>query len=337
MKKCSLMYGKILILSLILMLCVACQSDESVPKKSSKVSEPLSGDEIARREAEESMLEVTPKPTSTALDAMIENGEITGYLKGDEMNLVWKYVPSTFDAPAKMLGGVIGNDGKIVVELNEDNTWLFTSKNEICEIHHLGNDIFCTYNNTDGIYKKTTDEYGGTCIEGLGCGINIYNAKTNEVSILWATNCNSGDLFFSSKALNNIYEGFSDGVIVTTEGYTNSITWERGIYIQLIFDDGTVKRTPIYKKGDYFYDSHYYMVGKYSEGMFFYDRKFYDINGECMIDCSEHAIRCDFENIPMFKDGKCCLQIYKNEKLWDVYIDASGNFISPPVEHVDYR
>lgn len=260
--------------------------------------------------------EMTPEPTTqvSVLDSMVENGEITGYWQGEELNVVYKYIPSTFDTEDKILGGVVDNDGNFTVELSEfnvnlnmENKWFLDWGTEICDnICHLENDLFIA------------DEYSE---------LRIYNAKTNTATSLSKKTPSNGYTPVSADSYyirTNIYEGFSDGVIVMVgrNDYGNRII--------LIFDDGTITPTSLYSEFE-----NNGICGKYHEGLFYFDRKFYNIDCECVIDFSEYDIQYELDNVPIFDDGKCHLMISKNGKLWDTYIDTSGKFIGEPTEHIE--
>lgn len=299
----------LLALALILLVCAACESGP-ITRPPSEVREALTGNEIAAQQAESTPdPSETPEPTSQVFvpGVMFTNGEISGYCMGEDLCAVYKYVPSTFDSEAKYLGGVIDTDGNFVVELSEENAEWFLKDNfhpldGISEdIYHMGNNIFAAYVSR---YNYMT----------------IYDANTNTSHAIR----NIG-----SENAENIFEGFSNGVVavVRSNKETND---DQDVYIDLIFDDGTVKTTSTRWNGLHMFDP--FIVGKYSDGLFFFDEKFYDIDFNCAIDCSQYDILYDYDSVPFFEDGKCHLEVRQNGKLWDVYIDLSGNIIGEPTE-----
>lgn len=310
-----------LLLFAILYVSTHTGTKENISRESSLAKEPLTGDEIAAIMETNAPDKASSEPTAQAsiLDAMVENGKVTGYFEGEGLNVVYKYVPSTFDSEEKFLGGVVDNSGNFVVELNErideETAWPFVPRylietnGSICEAHHLGNNIFCF------------DDYGEW---------RFFNAKTNTVSSIHEKLSSYGPIradeyYMNENDMEIIYEGFSDGVIaaVGRNAYGNRVI--------LIFDDGTIEHTQLYSKSEY--EGQY--AGKYHDELFFFDKKFYNKDCECIIDCSEYQIKYDYDNIPMFKNGQCHLQIYRNGKLWDAYIDKLGNFIGEPTEYID--
>lgn len=321
----------LLLLALVFMLCSACNS-----KRKSNASamdeevfdwEKIRKDSFSQAPHDDPVPAETPTPEESqgpsfptvVADAMVANGEITRYWPGDDLCVVYHhFVPDTFYDDTKLLCGVINSNGEFTVGLNEAGEegnelwgWLCWAASYFPDgtrdindnnIHHLGNNIFAAYNDD---YDSDSWSYSDRPYLNSRC-LEIYNANTNTVFWLGADD------------RERVYKGFHNSVIISAG------TNRRGTTdLSLLFEDGTKKTKDMGK-----ISTRDLCIGEYSDGLFYFEDGFYNVDLERVI---ELYVR-DSDDAPRFVDGTYCFEVWKNEKLWSITIDTSGNMIGEPIE-----
>ena len=142
----------------------------------------------------------------------------------------------------------------------------------------------------------------------------LYNAETNVA--FDAEFCGIGASGLTGGTVCGGVGEFHNGYLVI------SATDKATSNVKIISRDGEIKYPEISNGGGH--------IGIYSEGVFFAGNCFYDIDGNMVIDLSQYSPQ-QFKNEPVFKDGKCYLEISNDSgTVYYTEIDHDGNFVYEP-------
>lgn len=333
MKKRIGLLPMILLLALIIILGRACSTQKN--KNSSATDEPVFDWEKVRKDSFPQSPNDDPVPAKTPVpeappgsafpvsvaDAMVASGEIIRYWPGDDLCIVYQVTSGTWDEASKHLCGVINGSGKFTVGLNEAHSegdvlwpWLCYAASYFPDgtrdindsyIHYLGNNIFA--------------------VDGYGYGDDPYYYPYDASHCLWIYDANANSRFWlGTHDKERVYQGFHNGVIITA-----GINKFGKTCLSILSEDGTITTKILHGTGQ----QDDFDIGEYSEGLFYFDGSFYNADLECVIAPSpEYSIWIDSADLPRFVDGVCHLEAIRNDKLWNITIDKSGNMIGEPTE-----
>ncbi len=276
--------------------------------------EPDSSDTYSR----EYLMELSIDTELGKIKQMINDGTITGYVRGETKFLVWKYAPMGINSTKDYKFAVVDYKGDFETDFYSYDEYIENPQN----IKHIGGDIFRI------VYDEDFRKY--LC------------HNTEKRRCFW----------YDGKY--DIIEGFSEGYALAGYGFyvdkdeRNSYSYE---YIALISDEGEVIETQLryyYFSGrikDNYYGYSYYdrygegglscytNIGKYSNGYFFLGNIFYDINLNPILNLGE----MELVNQPYFTGKYCRIEYVDSGAVWGAYMDINGNFFEAPRKLYDYN
>lgn len=250
---------------------------------------------IGCAEDKDSKLELTDNTEKTKIQKMLDDGTISGYVRGDTKFLVWKNEAMGINSAKNYKFAIIDHKGKFEKDFF---SYDFELRNGINEIEHVGSNIFeiATVDNKMMYHNIEKDDF--------------FSFNKNE-------------------RMYQIIEDFSDGYAVISSMYPsyeekgkefNSIYYYE---LVLLSDTGTCIDTNVFMRGPNLGGKgEGNQIGKYGNGVFFYDDAFYNKEGVKVLDLSNMFI----ENEPYFDGEYCWIEYHDFEFVWGAWMDINGNF-----------
>lgn len=282
---------------------------------------------------------------NSVLDSWVYNGEISGYILGENRHIVYKNIEASFDEYGYQIFGVVDDSGNYIHEMKKAEDYgeigVYYASNDshkygefgellsnstTCSFRcndytlHLGNNLFADLITDSGSFSMYT---------------RVYNANDNSYSVI---DCGMHNECWTAgnTAFTAFLDGFNDGGFIATNQHEYTERVYGGIdRVLMIYDTGDVVLADIVR--DFSIGAGKttsLLIGDYSDGLFWAYGNFYDANGNLVIDFSEkdYGVSNSIDDVPYFENGECRLNVSKSGEKWEIYIDKEGNMLYDPVK-----